>query len=182
MKALKPHEFALKAHEYARQVMESMGHNNFDLMVVVGTDDVTYPIVAQRPEGMPAMDYVCMVLDGMTAQLSLDLGEVSWALLHTDSYAREVPEEEDLSNYQRGENERLFLAGSTQVREALQTILLTDDETVTIQQSYKYTPVDGWEWDEPESFTNNETHYSLGSRGDWTLSNIKDVIKRKRDE
>lgn len=48
-----------------------------------------------------------------------------------------------------GESAELAFRDGAPVREAIHTFASDPDDVVIVEQVYRYTPVDGWEWEEP---------------------------------
>lgn len=77
-------------------------------------------------------------------------GPPDWFAITLDAYAREQPHGQP-----RPEPDTLrhaFLDGDPHVVEQLVIIFKDpdDDDLIMFRQVYRYTPVDGWEWDPPQ--------------------------------
>ena len=87
-------------------------------------------------------------LDEAFKQLRDVTGAPEWFAVTLDSYARDGdPDELEASSL-----EEAFLQGDMKVVEQMVTIFMTPGtgELVMIRQIYRNTPVDGWEWNEPQ--------------------------------
>jgi hypothetical protein len=92
-------------------------------------------------------------LDAVFHELRTVIGDPEWFTISLDAYARDddtpgTPAEPPAP----GELEAAFAAGDMTVVEELVTIHVEmHSRTLTMyRQIYRYTPVDGWEWEDPE--------------------------------
>ena len=56
--------------------------------------------------------------------------------------------------------------------EQLGTIYLTKDARVFLTQLYRYTPVDGWEWEEVNVMMDTTDPTNTGSVDEWTWEEV----------
>jgi hypothetical protein len=115
------------------------------------------PVVIWQPHDD---DPLVVTIEGSTGNVSTDLNEAfgrvrelagppEWFAVALDSYARDndpdgVP----------GSLEEAFLNGDMTVVEQVVVIVQSPESGLTMfRQIYRNTPVDGWEWDEPQLVT-----------------------------
>lgn len=145
-------------HEIGRKIMEYMGHENFiPTLVVIPPDDekamiATIPLEAGRSYAMVQRVILSMPFIPVSIALTCDT-YMAKAGMATEE---EVLQELDKPHVPLAHR---FAQGDPDVTEALNTIVLSPGKSATVVQSYKWTPVDGWEWDEPEVNVGNDWDY-----------------------
>lgn len=124
--------------------------------------DVWVPIVVYASEKGEALGLlgatapVPQQLIQALVQMHDVMGHADWIAFTGDTYATylEAKDESDAMKRMRSmQGRRLareFKEGSPDVIEVMVVMLASPKDIQTGYQSYRYTPVDGWEWDEPE--------------------------------
>lgn len=111
-----------------------------------------------------AGDTVLHLVTRLTGNIAADLGSVFqqlretygdpvWFAIHLDAYARETPDPAPPEGRPAvGTLESAFKLGDMSIVEQLVTIHIdpAERELTMIRQVYRYTPVDGWEWNSPQ--------------------------------
>ena len=137
-------------HKIARGGMEHMGYNNCPAILAV---------VPEGSEHAPMIKPVSIDTGKAYATVQahvLHLGyPVKIVVLSRDTYTLKVEttDPEDPEFIEATSNHRVPLAkrfaeGDPAVTEALSTTAMVSGLTLAINQPYKWTPVDGWEWGE----------------------------------
>jgi len=143
-------EAMLSIHKVSRLTMEAMGHNEFTAMllaqhpedgkVIAGPIPITtgyaYSIVQEAVLGLP----------WVPSFIALSSDTFHYSLKFDDVEAEEAKKELDKPHIPLAKR---FAEGDPAVKEALNTVVLTPERSVSVLQTYRYTPTDGWEWDEP---------------------------------
>jgi hypothetical protein len=154
---------ARKHAEMAREMAENMGHDSMN------------PVIHCRKEG--EQDAVILLVgaeagslyDAVQAGLSVIPYVPDSIVLMHDGYAlmldTKVDSEQVDQMRRTGMHEPLghrFAMGDPAVKEQISTLLMSCDSVVLASQSYRWTPVDGWEWDEVRILTQED-----GAPADW---------------
>jgi hypothetical protein len=143
-------EFATKFADLGKEIAEQQGHGNFaPTCMVEGThDNVTIFVMVGVPTG-----YMYAAVQSVIKEFGEEIKSIA---LTVDSYMDptefegvEDPEEFKRRLEVRVPLEKRFKDGDPAVKESLHTVIMSPDWNITINQPYKWTPVDGWEWDEP---------------------------------
>lgn len=121
------------------------------------------PMIAWQPRSGPVV-MACVSGDGTIDEvmgqalpkLREDFGDPEWFAVAADTYGRNSDADDQVPPGSLGE---AFQNGDPLVTE--QVVLLVAEATgiTGVRQTYRYTPVEGWEWDDPLPF--NDTTTSL---------------------
>lgn len=100
---------------------------------------------------MDAGESIESMLSKLLAEMRAQLGPAVWIAVTTDAYSKKVRAPEDVPTRRLGE---AFAEGDPDVIEQMVVVLRHRYKpTEMAAQTYRYTPVDGYEWDEPEVVT-----------------------------
>lgn len=159
-----PADTLLKYHEAARQNMEQIAYNSFRPMLVLIGENGIVPIVigGELPGALHlVVGSLLAELAVVAPQLEINAGAIKALAIHSDSYVKTDVDAEDIGSYRSGDLGELFAQGVRGIGEALRSYLVTPQETLVVMQPYRYTPVDGWEWGEPDTAVSDGAgHYS----------------------
>jgi len=92
-----------------------------------------------------------MAVDEVLGALEEMYGPPAWFSVTVDAYGRIANHE---TNLDPDDLRDLFAAGDWQVVEQLMVLVAARGSVGVWRQVYRHTPVDGWEWDEPEYMLN----------------------------
>jgi len=154
MKADEPSAIALLAP--ARSTREKVAADGGDFA----------PMVLFQPRR--GQGYVA-VLDGGEAienmlgatlmEMRRELGPPMWIAVTTDAYVREMKSPDDIPTRRLAE---AFADGDPSIIEQMVVVLKHRHKGLEVAvQTYRHTPADGWEWDEPEVI--DEAHSNIGA-------------------
>jgi len=124
-------------------------------------NDQFIPVVTYQPKGGDAPVIACVTHGGglvetMSQALPMlreQFGPAEWFAVTADSYAKVGD-----TNIEPGALAEAFMMGDPGVVEQLVVMIAEEDGRLsTFRQVYRHTPVDGWEWDKPEIFTDHST-------------------------
>jgi len=155
-------ETALAFHRTGVKVMEHQGYNNFATTLMCMRPDNDAINIAIIPEMQAGRAYEIVQM----AILSLDYTP-SAVSITTDTYCYHMkdssPEEMDTYVDRRKKSlSQMFAEGHPNVREMLHTMMLSETGSVVIGQSYRWSTLDGWEWDEE----------AISSESDWDFARL----------
>jgi hypothetical protein len=103
---------------------------------------------------MDAGESLEVMLSALLAEMRASLGPAMWIAVTTDAYAKRAETPEDIPTQRLGE---AFADGDPEVIEQMIVVLRHRYKpTEMAAQTYRYTPVDGYEWDEPEIITQHD--------------------------
>jgi hypothetical protein len=165
-------EFAKEHAERAKDTAESQGHGN------------VIPMIHARQEGGP--DVIFGLVGAPPGQLweAIQLALRSTGIRPTslvimcDAFYESV-EGEGVPDYTLGSLAHRFSKGDPNVKEAINTVVLSSDISVLVNQVYRWTPVDGWEWEEAN------VHYDPDAPGpvsDWEFDRLINFLPRRSYE
>ena len=139
----KPTAVALLAP--ARATRERMQQEGGDFSpMVIFVPKLGKPMMAVMAGEGRLPDQLAVLLEDMRSQL----GPAQWIAVTTDAYTKQV---EDPTGFVPGSLEAAFKAGDPHVTEQMMVVLRQRNKPTEVAgQAYRYTPVDGWEWDPPE--------------------------------
>jgi hypothetical protein len=164
-------EFAKEHAERAKDTAESQGHGNIIPMVHVRQEygpDVIFGLA-----GVPA-GYLWDAIQ--LALRSTGIRPTSMVIM-SDAYYELVHGVDDAPS--AGSLGERFRQGDPKVKEALNTVILSSDVSVMVKQVYRWTPVDGWEWDEPEVLYDPD---APGPVSDWEWDRLINFLPRRSYE
>ena len=162
-------------HAVAREGMERRGHNEFDPMAIfIGSNGMEIPSLMIGPGAGQLREAVVAGYRVMTEMLEKrpDVREhfgpeILGIIVHGDTFTIKTPSLDDPRVPQApGDLQERFEAGDPEVMECLFTIGMSyKNATTNVSQTYRWTPVDGWEWDEPTSYSNWQStdHICIGA-------------------
>lgn len=143
-------EWAKQFAEMGRTIYEQMGYNEFIPTLFYKNTAGETVIVGMM--GVPT-GYMYDAVMKMISELE---GDPDVIALTCDAYSDETEFEGVKSDeeFQKRLATRIPLAqrfanGDPNVKESLNTLVLSASGVITVNQTYKWTPVDEWEWDEP---------------------------------
>lgn len=144
-------EWAKQFAEMGKDIAMTMGHNEFIPTLFYRDTEGKTTIVGMM--GVPTGHMYDAVLQVLKTALN---GTFEMIALTCDAYS-DMHEMEGITSDEEFQAhlavrvglETRFLAGDSNVKECLNTLVMSADGVITVNQSYKWTPVDGWEWDEP---------------------------------
>jgi hypothetical protein len=113
-----------------------------------------YTMIPHAVGGMPD------ALDQMLTALDDEYGPPAWFAIILDAYGRiaDAEHEPDLRPEDLGD---LFTMGDEAVVEQLVLVIAAEDRITSWRQVYRYTPVDGWEWENPQFMANPVLNQNL---------------------
>lgn len=118
---------------------------DFDPTVVYAPEDSEQAMIAV----LEGADSVQDALRSLLAEMRETLGPPAWIALTLDSYAKAITDPDWLA--QVGHLQEAFEGGDPQVTEQLVVMVVDAKRHVeAVSQTYRYTPVEGWEWDSPD--------------------------------
>lgn len=135
--------------KYSKSVAEDLGHGEFVPVVMLeeSDDNIVIYVLVGVPTGR--------MYDAVTAIVSRHESVPKSICICVDAYIdsdefKDVSDPEELKRRiaTRVPLEKRFLDGDPAVKESIHTVVMTPDSDLVINQPYKWTPVDGWEWDE----------------------------------
>jgi hypothetical protein len=143
-------QFAAGLHELAQGALEHMGYNSCPPILSV---------IPESPDRAPMIGPVEIETGRAYATVQanvLHLGyPVKVVALSSDTYMLKVestdpsdPEFIEATSNHRVPLAKRFAEGDPLVTEALSTIVMMSGRSISLNQPYKWTPVDGWEWGE----------------------------------
>lgn len=137
----------------ARNSREEHGAENFWAPIIVYTSKTNGEALAMLAADEPVPQQLVVAL----IQLQQMLGPAAWIAFTGDTYASFIPTEEVSILTPKESRERFgidleeeFKKGSERVVEMMMVLLASPEGIAGGSQQYRYTPVDGWEWDEPK--------------------------------
>jgi len=162
-------EWAENFAAIGKQIAEDMGHENFIPTLFVLMEDETSAVLGMM--GVPPGQ----MYDATQVVLS-NFDNVKAIALTADTYLDQSlisKSPEDIDEYMKNWRPLVerFLEGDPNVSEGLQTIALSANLSVSIHQPYKWTPVDGWEWGEP-NVMDEENGYSTNWKWDRLINGL----------
>jgi hypothetical protein len=185
---------AREALDYARQTYMDMGHDNFSPMLHIKQkdgDDILILMMGVPPGFLYEAVQQVLALHPITPLVVFLINDSFAVHFDTDEATPEqiAYEEEQLRLAAADSGLRIPLAvrfrlGDPYVREMLTVTALSEHGTVLVNQVYRWTPVDGWEWNEP-------TVMSEGGETDWHWDrlinglprpSLADLIDRAKEE
>jgi hypothetical protein len=156
---------AVAAMEGARETYMTLGHDNFDPMLhVIQKNDDRDVIILMK--GVPT-GYLYEAVQRVLSEMGLDPEAIfvindAYGVYYGEESTQEQREYEEaqlaLGGMRTPLGER-FAKGDPWVREMLTVTGLSSTETVLVNQIYRWTPVDGWEWNEPKITSESTTDW-----------------------
>jgi hypothetical protein len=90
-------------------------------------------------------------------QLYPAFGAAEWIAVTSDTWGMHKDASEVVGkDYKHGDLEKEFNAGNPKVVEMMLVMLANDEGISVASQNYRWTPADGWEWDEPNYMMDDE--------------------------
>lgn len=142
-------EWAEQFAAIGKDIAEDMGHGNFIPTLFIVPED-GHPVVMGLIGVPPGHMYEAIqTVIGNYKPISL---LALTADTYLERYGHQTPEEaaQRLTKDWEPLAPR-FERGDPNVTEGLHTMVLSAAGAISIHQCYKWTPVDGWEWEEPET-------------------------------
>ena len=170
-------EFAKSHLETAKAMFISMGHENIQPMLHMRKEGS--PDLIGTLEGQPGYLYEAVQGALSAVREQLDGYVPDSIILISDSYYMTAPDEEYVESVRNGTNQPLavmFRLGELRVKEALNLTLIHPEALITVNQPYKWTPVDGWEWDDYEVMDSRNTDRAVT---DWNYDDLINNRPRK---
>ena len=97
------------------------------------------------------------VIPEVEAKEGKKIGKFLWFTISSDTYIQRLSKASEDETYEEASKRRHegflgdhFKNGATDVYEALVTVACSPTEQIMITQIYRHTPVDGYEWEDPE--------------------------------
>lgn len=152
-----------EAHETARTTMEEQGYNNFTPMAIFLTTTGVIPVIMGGVGAGQMRDAVTQSYR-FVAEFGLERDEqflILGVIIHGDAVVKKVPGKggakespvDEEGNYVPGNYQKAFEEGDTSIQETLFTVAMgATEKNYSIFQCYRYHPVDGFEWDEPDIY------------------------------
>lgn len=169
-------EFAKDHLETAKTMFVAMGHENIQPMLHMRKEG--QPDIIGTLEGQPGHLYEAVqgALNAMREQFDGYVPDS--VILISDSYYMTAPDDEYMQSVKNGTNQPLavmFKLGDLRVKEALNLTLMHPEAMITINQPYRWTPTDGWEWDDYEVMDSRQTEHG----SDWDFNDLINNLPRK---
>lgn len=155
-------EIALAMHESGRRTYEDLGYSNFAPLLVILPKDGDKALIGPVEGITPGRAY--QVIQRILMSLDFDPSLIAVTF---DAYAYKIDVNagetlEEVLKIREGKPlAKLFEEQDPHVTEELSTIVMTSGVSTNVTQCYRYTPADGFEWDEPRI-----------ARGDWDFDRI----------
>jgi hypothetical protein len=145
---------ASSAVELGKSLFEQNGYGSMSwigLFLGIGDDEKA---IVVSPEGVPPgnlYDVVCEICKRIPFTVKGICLIMDTYSLHIDASSYTEAEKKFRDELLAGDLGTLFKEGDPRVREALSVCVMSEGGNVMASLPYKWTPVDGWEWDEEES-------------------------------
>jgi hypothetical protein len=99
---------------------------------------------------------IATVVTDALRHIRREAGPASWIAFTADAYVI-LSTATVASEIRPGSLASLFAAGDPRVREQMSVLVVYSDGTIeAASQTYRWTPTDGWEWDEPMSIVESK--------------------------
>ena len=150
------------------------------LFMVNGHDSIQPMLFVEKDGEQPIITVLEQAQTGSLYEAVQErLGQLPYVpdtvILISDSFYLTNPDEEYIESIKRGTNHSLgtmFALGDLRVKEAINITLMCPEAMITLNQPYKWTPSDGWEWDDIDILDSRESK----NGSDW---NFNDLINNR---
>lgn len=171
------------SHELAVEMKTGAEDGELIPVMVLGFEGATFPCMMAGIQSGDLLESVKKAIRHVKATVIPEVekkegtvvGKMKWVSVSCDSFVQRLEKLHDDETIEEAEKRRLkgylgehFKAGSPLVAEAIITTGCAPGEQILVTHIYRYTPVDGYEWE--------DANYSLSSEGDgdprWSFESL----------